>query len=307
MIKKYLDKPFWLAPMAGFSDAAFRHLCLSAGSGLVVTEMVSTKGLVYESENTFDLLYSFDDYSRTAVQLFGSEPEFFAEAVQREEIAPFSVIDINMGCPVPKVIKTGAGSALLNDINLASKIISATVKNTKKPVMVKFRLGWDSQNIVAVDFAKMCEDSGASAITVHGRTRQQLYTGKADWDKIYEVAQAVKIPVIGNGDIRTSEEAKERLFNGAVSGVAIGRGALGNPWIFAECTDTEFCENAYQVIKKNYELMLEYMPESKVVPLMRGQLNYYLKRLNSGASVRNQVNRENDLQNLLNILKNCIN
>ena len=307
MIKKYLVNPYFLAPMAGFTDSAFRHICLSSGAGLVVTEMVSVKGLAFGSENTAELLECFGDYSHTAVQLFGSEPEYFAEAVKNPLLAKFPIIDINMGCPVPKVVKTGAGSALLKNMHLASEIISTTVKSTSKPVTVKFRLGWDNDNIVAQDFARMCEDSGASAITVHGRTREQMYSGNANWDIIEKVAKSVNIPVIGNGDIKTAVEAKESLNNYGVSAVAIGRGALGNPWIFAECTGTEFTQNWYDVIKEHYTLMLKHLPESRAVPLMRGHLNYYTKRLGLGARLRNQLNRENDMDTLLDILKNCIN
>ncbi len=308
MIEKFLDKPYWLAPMAGFTDAAFRSICLSCGAGLVETEMVSTKGLVYGSENTKELLYTFGNYDRTAVQLFGGEAEFFSRALDMEELQPFAAVGINMGCPMQKVVKTGAGSALLNTPPLASDIIKTVVKYANgRPVLVKFRIGWDNESIVATDFAKMCEDSGASAITVHGRTREQMYSGEANWQIIDDVAKSVSIPVIGNGDIRSCPDARLRLVSTAVSGVAIARGALGNPWIFADCTGTDYPLKPIETIEQHYNLLLEIMPENRVVPLMRGHLNFYLKHLKLGAKLRDQLNRETDLQNLMNILKNCIN
>lgn len=308
MKEKFWDNPYWLGPMAGFTDAGFRSICLSCGAGLVETEMVSTKGLVYGSENTKELLYCFDGFDRTAIQLFGSEPEFFARALEMPCLSQFVAIGINMGCPMQKVVKTGAGSALLNNPKLASEIIKTVVRYANnRPVMVKFRIGWDEGSIVACDFAKMCEDSGASVITVHGRTREQMYMGKANWDEISKVAKSVSIPVIGNGDIRSGSEAQFRLENSQVSGVAIARGALGNPWIFSDCTNTDYPLTPLETIEKHYNLLLEILPESRVVPLMRGHLNFYLKHLKLGSKLRDQLNRENDLQNLIKILKNCIN
>lgn len=305
-MKRIILNQCWLAPMAGFTDCAFREICLRAGAGLVTTEMVSTKGLVYDSSSTKDLLFTNGHNDHTAVQLFGSEPEFFAKAVQMPEIQVFPIIDINMGCPVPKVVKTGAGSALLQNFKLASEIIESTVLASKKIVTVKFRLGWDSQNIVASDFAKMCEDSGASAVCVHGRTRAQLYAGKADWEQIEKVVNRVKIPVIGNGDITDAQTAQERIKNNGVSAVAVGRGALGNPWIFSDFSGNEFNQNRLEVIKENYLLMAKYMPAERVVPAMRAQMNFYIKKLNLGASVRNQLNRENNLERVLEMLADVI-
>ncbi len=308
MIEKFLKTPYWLAPMAGFTDPAFRSICLEFGAGLVETEMVSTKGLCFGSENTRELLYSFGEYDRTAVQLFGSEPEFFARALDMPILKDFCAIGINMGCPMQKVVKTGAGSALLNDPKTASEIIKTVVKHSNgRPVLVKFRIGWDEGHIVAIDFAKMCEDSGASAITVHGRTREQMYSGSANWQIIDAVAREVAIPVIGNGDIRTPDEAKFRLEGTDVSGVAIARGALGNPWIFGECVGKLDTLGAYETIERHYNLLTTIMPSDRVVPLMRGHLNYYLKHLKLGAKLRDQLNREPNLQNLMNIIKNCTN
>ena len=302
MIEKFLGS-IWLAPMAGFTDSAFRQICLENGAGLVTTEMVSAKGLVYNSQSTQDLLFCNGLEKSTAVQLFGSEPEFFREAVVRPEIAKFPIIDINMGCPVPKVVKTGAGSALLNNLPLASKIIETTVLASKKPVTVKFRTGWDKDSIVAVDFAKMCQNSGASAICLHGRTREQMYSGKADWDIIEKVAKSVDIAVVGNGDINSLNMALDLIKNTAVSGVAVGRGALGNPWIFSKENAFIENENKFKIIKENYELMLEYCPKNNVVPAMRGQLNFYLKKANIGPKIRNELIQENNLENIFSTLE----
>lgn len=308
MIDKFLENPYWLAPMAGYTDAAFREICLDEGAGLVETEMVSTKGLCYGSENSRELLHVFGSGQRVAVQLFGSEPEFFAAALDMPELAHFGAIGINMGCPMPKVVKTGAGSALLNTPALASQIIRTVVDHARgRPVLVKFRIGWDRDHIVAADFARMCEDSGASALTVHGRTREQLYTGRADWGIIDEVARSVNIPVIGNGDIASASEAQSRLESGAVSGVAIARGALGNPWIFADCVEREPSLGPLETIEHHYDLLTQILPVERVVPLMRGHLNYYMRRLCLGAKLRDQLNREKDLHQILAILKNCIN
>lgn len=308
MMDKFLKNPFWLAPMAGFTDAGFRDICLRMGAGLVETEMVSTKGLVYGSENTKELLHVFGDYEHTAVQLFGSEPDFFRRALDMPELQPFACVGINMGCPMQKVVKTGAGSALLNNPKLASEIIKTVVDcSNGRPVLVKFRTGWDKDSMVAVDFAKMCEDSGASAITVHGRTREQLYTGVADWDIIGEVARAVKIPVIGNGDIKTAQQAQDKLGSMPISAVAIARGALGNPWIFGDCTGKTDLPSPLEVIIEHYRLYAQMMPMERVIPLMRGHLNFYLRRLCLGARLRDQLNRETDFQKIVEILKNCIN
>lgn len=297
-----LKNPFILAPMAGYTDATFRTLCFEAGAGLVVTEMVSARGLLNKSENTF-LLLQKNDNEKTAVQLFSNEPDVIADCVQLPELMGFCLIDINMGCPVPKIVNNGMGSALSLDLKLASKVIESAVLHTKKPITVKFRLGWDKNNINAVEFAKMCQDSGASAICVHGRTREQMYAGNADWSKIFEVKKSVSIPVIGNGDIFTANEAREKLEKYSVDGVAIARGAIGNPWIFAELTQTPFEQNRLKVITRHYEMMLKSFPASFVVPFMRKQLVYYLKRVNIGRSVRAELSVINDYSVLMDKLQ----
>ena len=268
-----------LAPMAGLSDVAFRNMCLKFGAGLVCTEMVSAKALSYKNKKTEDLLITLDDEVPKAVQIFGHEPEVMAEAVKNPLLAKFDIIDINMGCPAPKIVKNGDGSALLKNFDLAEQIISACVNATDKPITVKFRIGFDEGENIAVDFARMCEKAGAAAITVHGRTTKQGYSGIVNYEAIKQVKQAVNIPVFANGNCETREDYENILKITGADGVMIGRASLGSPEIFEEIlTGKKSNVNKFEQIKYHYETLMKIFPEKAVVLSMRTHLANYLKK-----------------------------
>ena len=268
-----------LAPMAGLSDVAFRNMCLKFGAGLVCTEMVSAKALSYKNKKTEDLLITLDDEVPKAVQIFGHEPEVMAEAVKNPLLAKFDIIDINMGCPAPKIVKNGDGSALLKNFDLAEQIISACVNATDKPITVKFRIGFDEGENIAVDFARMCEKAGAAAITVHGRTTKQGYSGIVNYEAIKQVKQAVNIPVFANGNCETREDYENILKITGADGIMIGRASLGSPEIFEEIlTGKRPNVNKFEQIKYHYETLMKFFPEKAVVLSMRTHLANYLKK-----------------------------
>lgn len=250
-----LDNNLILAPMAGVTDLPFRVLCKEQGAGLICMEMVSAKGIYYNNKNTESLLAIDEREHPVSLQLFGSDPEIMSEMAKRIEHRPFDILDINMGCPVPKVVNNGDGSALMKNPILAGEIIEKTAKAIKKPLTVKIRKGFDDAHVNAVEMAHIAEESGAAAIAVHGRTREQYYSGKADWEIIRKVKEAVKIPVIGNGDIFTPQDAYRMQQEIGCDGLMIARGAQGNPWIFAQIN--HFLETGEELPKPSPKEMVE--------------------------------------------------
>lgn len=298
-----LSNNLFMAPLAGYTDVGFRSLCKSLGAGLTYTEMISVRAMTKNNLQTRQLLYRESNEVPCAVQLFGKDPNDFALAVKNPLIKDFEIIDINMGCPAQKVVKNGSGSALLKDIESAEKIIKACVENTDKPITVKIRIGFNDEIIVAEEFVKMCERAGASAITIHGRTREQMYSGVADWEIIKKCARLVKIPVIANGDIRSIEDIENLSKNSNIAGFMIGRGALGNPQIFSQLQKIEANISKLDAIKKHIEILLKYFPERYVLINMRKHICFYLRGEKNSAETRAKVVRMENFEDVFNTLE----
>ena len=275
----------FLAPLAGYTSAVFRQICFELGAGLTVTEMVSAKGLCYNSEKTEDLLSVTPEYGGIkACQLFGSDPDIMRRAAESEAVAPFDLIDINMGCPMPKIYNNGEGSALMNDIPLAGKIISA-VKKSGKAVSVKFRIGLTAEKIIAAEFARACEGAGADLITVHGRTRDKIYAGEVDFKAIAAAKNAVKIPVIANGGVFSKADAERLLSETGADGVAVARGAMYAPWIFSEIAGKPVPDKKALILKQ-IDDTVKYYGERFACVFMRKMAGFYLKGTEGAASLR---------------------
>lgn len=288
-----------LAPIAGWTDIAFRSLARRFGASLTYTEMISAKGLMYGSDKTEDLLVTFEGEEPCAVQIFGHEPEIMADAVRR--LSRFDIIDINMGCPVPKINKNGEGCALMTDVKLVYRIVDACVKAAdKNAITVKMRTGLSADNISVFEVARACEDAGAAAITVHGRTREQMYSGRADWDIIGKVKSRVKVPVIGNGDVETREDYLRALTYG-VDGVMVARGALGRPQIFSELNGEPVTVRG-DIILAHIELMSKYFTEQYVVGNMKKHFARYIKGMRDNRIIKERVYSSSTVDELRNIV-----
>lgn len=302
-----LQSPFLLAPLAGITDGPFRRLCSEAGAGLVYSEMVSAKGLWYKDKNTGGLLEILPGEGPVAYQLFGHEPEIMAFAARELDKRDNVIFDINMGCPVPKIVKNGEGSALMKNPDLAHDVVAAAVKNTSKPVTVKIRAGWDADSINAVEMAHAVSAAGASAIAVHGRTREQYYSGKADWSVIAAVKRAVDIPVIGNGDVTDGASAIRMMEETGCDFVMIGRGALGNPWVFTELNAAwrgeplplpPTKEDKKMMMLRHFNDVLQLKGEYVAVREMRKHVGWYLKGVPGAAAFRGKINQINSADEL---------
>ena len=309
-----LENRYILGPMAGVTDLPFRLLCREQGAGLLCMEMVSAKAILYNNRNTKALLEIHPDEKPVSLQFFGSDPEIMSEMAKRIEERPFDILDINMGCPVPKVVKNGEGSALMKNPKRVYEIVSSMVKAIEKPVTVKIRKGFDDDHVNAVEIAKIIEEAGAAAVAVHGRTREQYYSGKADWDIIRQVKEAVSIPVIGNGDVTSPEKADELVRYTGCDGVMIARGAQGNPWIFSQmCAWEETGEvpprpdkdEVREMMLKHARLQLQYKGDYVGIREMRKHVAWYTKGIPNAARLReriNQVESYEELENLLTVL-----
>ena len=310
-----LDNEVFLSPMAGVTDLPFRTICKEKGCGMLYTEMINAKALCYDDENTKKMLNLEDDGHPVAVQIFGSDPEYMGKAASIMNQYTNDILDINMGCPAPKVIKNGDGSALMRNPKLAAEVLTAVVKNSEKPVTLKIRKGWDDTCINAVEIAKIAEECGISALAIHGRTREQFYSGKADWDIIAEIKQSINIPVIGNGDVFDVQDAVNMLEKTKCDAIMIGRGSQGNPWIFnrinhymktGEVLPEPTLEEKISTAIKHMNLAVAEHGEYVAVREMRKHIGWYLKGLKNSAKYRDQINKITDYKEVISMLEEYV-
>lgn len=307
-----LENNVILGPMAGVTDLPFRLLCREQGAGLVCMEMVSAKAVFYGNRNTKELLQVNPGERPVSLQLFGSDPEVLSDIAARLEEGPYDLFDLNMGCPVPKVVKNGEGSALMKDPKLVERILSSMVWALKKPVTVKIRKGFNDESVNAVEIARIAEGCGAAAVAVHGRTREQYYSGKADWEIIRQVKEAVSIPVIGNGDVDSPEAAKRMLAETGCDGVMVARGAKGNPWIFKRITEyletgrippKPSREEVKAMMLRHGEMMVEFKGEAAAMREMRKHVAWYTAGWPHSAALRNDINAVETMEALRELIE----
>lgn len=290
----------FLAPMAGYTDVAFREQCKKFGAGLTTTEMVSAKGLIYDSEKTKNLLHLSPLEDIKCVQLFCHEPQVVFDAIQNRVLDDFDIVDLNMGCPAPKIVKNGDGSFLMTEPELAYQIVRSAVSASRRPITVKMRLGFDKN--VAVDFAKILQRAGASAIIVHGRLAKQGYSGKADWSAIADVKKAVDIPVVANGDVNSKQAYQDIKKLTSCDAVMIGRASIGNPFIFADILDIDCKKDKFLAIKEQFDVLQKYYTEHYAVTSMRKQILQYLKGENVPAETKIEIMSKETIADVLDIL-----
>ena len=307
-----LENPYVLAPMAGVTDLPFRLLCKEQGAGLLCMEMISAKALQYNNKNTKALLEIDPRECPVSLQLFGADPDIISEQAKRIEELPFQILDINMGCPVPKVVRNGEGSALMNQPRLVYDIVYKTARAIQKPVTVKIRKGFNDESVNAVEIARIIEDAGGAAVAVHGRTREQYYSGEADWDIIRQVKEAVHIPVIGNGDVTSGKRAIAMMEQTGCDGVMIGRGAQGNPWIFRELLEYERTgqipkrpskEQIRKTMLRHARLQIAFKGDYLGIREMRKHVAWYTKGLEGSARLRDDINKVESYEELEELLK----
>lgn len=310
-----LKNRYILAPMAGVTDLPFRLLCKEQGAGLLCMEMISAKALQYKNRNTKALLQIDPREYPVSLQLFGADPDIISEQAKAIEELPFQILDINMGCPVPKVVKNGEGSALMKNPRLVYDVVYKTVRAISKPVTVKIRKGFDEEHVNAVEIAKIIEEAGGAAVAVHGRTREQYYSGKADWDIIRQVKEAVSIPVIGNGDVTGSLAAEQLLEETGCDGVMIGRGCQGNPWIFRELNEYEETgkvphrpskKEIKEMMLRHAQLQIELKGDYLGICEMRKHVAWYTKGMEGSAKLRDEINRVESYEELEKLLNERI-